>query len=254
MLLHIKKFMKRILLIYLFIHSFVSCYSQIGSSVFDSLIIQEDINTLETYLRRKVRHIPHLSKYENIRFFHIFDLIQSDSTFISKKEYLDYSFVSRLHSSYSIVKTSVWSKRTRLINATSLVFTNSDCIVAEFHNGEQVIHHFEDALQGHKNKGVAVNNSTGFEICDFVYYKLLCKLFIDNKIQIAFKNGIEGNFISLSPTSTIVILNNKLLVMESDCDNSYLIPIDQYLKKDYFKISNLRKYPEEFIINKLTPL
>lgn len=240
--------MKRILLIFLCIHSFVLCYSQIENNVFDSLIFQEDINTLETYLKKKIRHIPRLSKYENTRFIHIFDLIQSDSTFISKEEYLDYSFISRLHSTYSIVKASVWSKRTRLLNATSLVVTNSDCMVAEFHNGELVVHHFEDALQGQMNRGVAVNTSTEIEICDLAYYELLCRLFIDNKVQIAFKNGIEGNFISLSPTSTIVILNNKLMVMESDCDNSYLIPIDQYLKIDYFKISNLRKYPEEFII------
>lgn len=239
--------MNKILIFFLFLANVIPCYSQGYYDIIDSLHIQRDIENLDLFVHKKIKKDRSLSSYKNIRLFHVLDLYKSNNEVIKREDYNNYNFLSKLECKYSILKDSRCSKKRRILNATTYVIVDYNRIVEVYHNGNSQKCYMLAALQG---KVKRFNKHTqGDETLDFkLYDEPMCNFFLDNRIQFAIRNGIQTDFRSLDNHSTIIVMDMQLYVITSDSHSVYLIPMDQYLKKEAYNICEGYAYPKQFIL------
>lgn len=85
----------------------VTIYSQDRICFVDSLdFCKDEIEKLERYNLRMLRKNPAYRKYPNLKQLHFFCLENKTKCPITKEEYLDYSFLNKLHFSRGRLKTS----------------------------------------------------------------------------------------------------------------------------------------------------
>lgn len=96
--------------LFIFLCLFAFCmltYSQDRICFIDSLdFCKDEIEKLERYNLRMLRKNPAYRKYPNLKQLHFFWLESKTNCSITKEEYLDYSFLKKLHFSRGRLKTS----------------------------------------------------------------------------------------------------------------------------------------------------
>ena len=102
----------------------VTIYSQDRICFIDSLdYCKDEIEKLERYNLKKIkRKYPAYRKYSDLKQLHFFMLNNKTNCPITKEEYLDYSFLKKLHFHRGRLKTS-WFRYNLFLYADTFLFT-----------------------------------------------------------------------------------------------------------------------------------
>ena len=212
--------------VFLYIFAFcVTIYSQDRICFIDSLdYCKDEIEKLERYNLKKIkRKYPAYRKYSDLKQLHFFMLNNKTNCPITKEEYLDYSFLKRLHFHRGRLKTS-WFRYNLFLYADTFLFTPEGKLVG------RICMAFVEPPDRLK-----IYNADE-----------LGRLVAENKISLAFCGGHSsslytsnafrhcvGGMYCVVINGKIFLLNNlyNLLYDVTDDTKSYLLPFEEFINQ-----------------------
>lgn len=185
---------------------------------------KEDIEKLEEYIFDLSRHNKHLKKYKQLSQFHIFRLSQSENNHIERQEYLDYSFLKRLKFNYTTERRVWYSREKKLFSAVTYLVSPEGEVVGMFDRGVFWPKWYWDSK--------IIND--------------IVRLFMDNKIDFAFFDAIDSDYINRWNPDRYIFIKEDTVFATGDTfifdekqdtliykDTLRLIPLETYIKSEY---------------------
>ena len=168
--------------------------------------IQDDIAKLESLVVRKMKKYDLLDDYRNYRLIHVFKLkICCDEKEVTKKEWLDYSFLNYLKPEYIKIKEKRFGFRKKYLH-TCTFLVNS--------NGYRF-----DAFIGGR-----------FYMCASDFPK---DLLSSDKNVFIFMSGFDPSLRESIRSEYVVVKDNKLYGFKDFSDCETLIPWDTYISRKF---------------------
>lgn len=202
---------------------------------------KEEMEQLEEYIFDLSRHNKHLKKYKQLSQFHIFRLSQSENNHIERQEYLDYSFLKRLKFNYTTERRVWYSREKKLFSAVTYLVSPEGEVVGMFDRGVFWPKWYWDS----KN------------INDIV------RLFMDNKIDFAFFDAIDSDYINSWNPNRYIFIKEDTVFATGDTfifdekqdtliykDTLRLIPLESY----FFDSNKIEGNIKDQFVNKETQL
>lgn len=176
--------------------------------LYDSITTHKsDIEKLDEHIAKLIKKDKNLGKYDNLKQFHIFYLDNFQSSYISKEEYQDYSFLKKLCFSYDF-KRYFWVFKKKYLSSDTYIITQEGEVIGRY-------------IEGHFLPRWAWDDN---------YIQALGKMYVNNKIDFAFCDGIEFNFKGLVKLRRYLIVQNDKIFVSADTDDLQLIPLEDYIK------------------------
>ena len=188
----------------------IGVYAQATIDIVAKLGIKEDIEKLESLVARKVKNDDLLKDMENLRQIHVIKLKKSrNSRNLTRKEWMDYSFLDFLKPEYVKVREKVFGKKKKYLCARTYLVTSDG-------------YRLDAYITGSKN----------FYSCASVMPKDLLSL---DKNDLIFMSSFDPNLYRPNFSEYVVVKDNVLYGFDdfSDCDK--LIPWETYILCKYWE-------------------
>lgn len=187
----------------------IGVYAQKSMDIAAKLGIKEDIEKLESLVSRKVKNDNLLKDYENLRQIHVIILKKRrNSRPLTKKDWMDYSFLDFLEPEYVKVREKPFGEKRKYLRAYTYLVTSDRYRLATY-----------------------ITGSKTFYLCASDMPKDLLSL---GKNDLIFMSSFDPNLCEYNFYEYVVVKDNVLYGFDdfSDCDK--LIPWETYVSsKDW---------------------
>ena len=182
----------------------IGAYAQKPMGIVAKLGIKEDIEKLESLVVRRAKKKGLLKDYQNLRQIHVIKLKKRcDSRNLTRKDWMDYSFLNFLEPEYVKVREKFWGKRKKYLYAYTFLVTSDRYRLDEYTTG-----------------------SNHFNSCASNMSKDLLSL---DKNDLIFMSSFDPNLCKSNSSEYIVVKDNALYGFDdfSNCDK--LIPWETFI-------------------------
>ncbi|MCR5395320.1 MAG: hypothetical protein K6E86_08000 [Bacteroidales bacterium] len=189
---------------------YIGVFAQAPIDMAAKLGIKEDIEKLDSLVVRKLKKDNLLKDFDNLRQIHVIILRKRrNSRNLTKKDWMDYSFLDFLEPEYVKVREKKIGKKKKYLYALTFLFT----------------------LDGHRLEEYTTGLNY-FNLCASDMPKDLLSL---DKNDLIFTSSFDPNLYELNKREYVVIKDNVLYGFEDFSDCEKLIPWETYISSKYWE-------------------